>query len=670
VFSEWLKCNSIIDLVKDTQSYHPYPKATEREKWDNIPEKVVKVCIQEAEKYFGFQWPSLPAVNFMAFMRTGNRRAYEDYHFPRRKALAALVLGECIEGKGRFIDDIINGIWCICEESFWGVSAHNGVRATEPLPNVEDRYIDLFAAETGALLAWTKYLLADELNKVTHLVTRRIDIELEERIKRPFIHREDFWWMGITRKNVNNWTPWITANVMSIFLLNEYDQIRRAKALEKMMRCLDRFMGTYHDDGGCDEGTSYWNVAGGALFDCLDQLYLASDGKIDFFSNELVRQIGRYIYRCHIADKYFINFADGGAKINIAKDMIYRYGKRIQDLNMISLAIGVPSNADFRTGALRRALPEIFNYKEFLNANAKMEPPYARDVWMDGIQVMVAREKGGSTEGLYLAAKGGHNAESHNHNDVGSCIIFIDGLPGVIDIGAETYTKKTFSAQRYEIWTMQSQYHNVPTINEMMQQPGREYCASNAMYSMTEDNVTFSVDIHKAYPQEAGVKYYNRTYRMNRRKNVSEKLNENIYENIYENINGRIIEKTNEKTNKAFIEITDTYAFERESNTLSLNFMVWKKPEIINVNDGITADAIINDRITVDKLIDRLIKVEIDANTSFYMEFNKENTKVDIEHCDTSDEKLRQVWGDEGIYRIIITRTVPKEGSFSVRIYK
>ena len=77
--------------------------------------------------------------------------------------------------------------------------------------------------------------------------------------------------------------------------------------------------------------------------------------------------------------------------------------------------------------------------------------------------------------------------------------------------------------------------------------------------------------------------------------------------------------------------------------------MVWRKPEIIN--DGITSDG--------------LIKIEINANTYFYMQFNKENTIVDVEHCDTGDERLRRVWGgDEGIYRIIITRTVPKRRKF------
>ena len=71
-----------------------------------------------------------------------------------------------------------------------------------------------------------------------------------------------------------------------------------------------------------------------------------------------------------------------------------------------------------------------------------MEPHISEMYGWDGIQVMAAREKGGSPEGLYLAAKGGHNAESHNHNDVGSCIMFVDGLPGIIDVGWGSIPRK------------------------------------------------------------------------------------------------------------------------------------------------------------------------------------------------------------------------------------
>ena len=101
---------------------------------------------------------------------------------------------------------------------------------------------------------------------------------------------------------------------------------------------------------------------------------------------------------------------------------------------------------------------------------------------MPGIQVMAARVEEGSAQGLYLAAQGGHNAESHNHNDVGNFLIYADGQPAIIDVGVETYSAKTFSSKRYEIWTMQSAYHNLPTIDGVMQSAGRQFAASAVEY--------------------------------------------------------------------------------------------------------------------------------------------------------------------------------------------
>jgi len=77
----------------------------------------------------------LTAVRFMDFGRDGNRSRYEALYFRRRSALGGLVLAECLENEGRFIDQIINGIWCICEESTWILPAHNPLSKTkEPCP--------------------------------------------------------------------------------------------------------------------------------------------------------------------------------------------------------------------------------------------------------------------------------------------------------------------------------------------------------------------------------------------------------------------------------------------------------------------------------------------------------------------------------------------------------
>ena len=130
-------------------------------------------------------------------------------------------------------------------------------------------------------------------------------------------------------------------------------------------------------------------------------------------------------------------------------------------------------------GSIGRELPALFD-TEVRTAPARQ--PLVRDMWLPGIQIMAARIREGSAEGLYLAAQGGHNAESHNHNDVGNFIVYADGEPAIIDVGVETYTAKTFSAQRYDIWTMQSAYHNLPTVNGVMQGAGREFAARDVAY--------------------------------------------------------------------------------------------------------------------------------------------------------------------------------------------
>jgi hypothetical protein len=133
---------------------------------------------------------------------------------------------------------------------------------------------------------------------------------------------------------------------------------------------------------------------------------------------------------------------------------------------------------------------------------------------------MGARSAEGSSAGFYVAAKGGHNAESHNHNDVGNFIVYADGHPAIIDVGVETYTAKTFSSRRYEIWTMQSAFHNLPTINGIMQRNGKEYKAREAGYEANNKSAVFHCDISRAYPEQARVRSWKRTITLNRGKNV------------------------------------------------------------------------------------------------------------------------------------------------------
>jgi hypothetical protein len=387
------------------------------------------------------------------------------------------------------------------------------------LPDVQEPIIELFSAETGALLAWTHYLFGKQIDKVHPLIRERLEAEIERRLLSVYRNRQDFGWMGLNNdRPVNNWNPWIHSNLLTCALLMDADPARRAQTVYKILTSLDRFLDSYHDDGGCDEGPGYWNRAGASLFECLDLLHSASNGSVNYFDLPLVRQIGAYIYKVHIAGDWYVNFADAPAKVHPDGSLLYRFGKASGDGDLQAFGAYQYQHSGPGLESLGRALPALFQGAEIRKAEAR--DPLVREAWLDGIQVAAARRRAGTTEGFYFATLGGHNAESHNHNDVGNFVVYLNGNPVLIDVGVENYTAKTFSSKRYEIWTMQSAFHNLPTINGVMQAAGRQYEARDAGFHADDASAEFSADLAAAYPNPAGVEKWRRSVRLDRAANA------------------------------------------------------------------------------------------------------------------------------------------------------
>ncbi len=492
MFREWLANNDLSQIPLDGILF---PPLSDRTFWDKANGKVF---IDEAESLADFDWPTILATDFMAFTRTGDRNIMEDKHFARRRAFCAFVLAEICEGQGRFIDQIINGIMAISEESFWGVSAHY-IAGIRPLPNACDPYIDLFAAETGAAMAVCRYMLGDQLAAVATEVTERLDYELQRRIITPFLSHRDFWWMGYEKK-VNNWNPWVLSNITTVALLAVKDAQTRTEVLQKALFLLDNYMKTMPADGGCDEGINYWNVSAGAVFDLLFQLHLASHGKIDFFSDPLIYKMGDYACKAYIGNGRVVNLADGPNRIPLpgfAHGMIYNFGKMTKNRRLMGLGY-LFRGLTGREQALRRALTDLV-----YPAEETPFEPYPASV-LEELEVSFVR-----TEHFFGAVKGGHNAENHNHNDVGSFLIFSsDSEPIFIDAGVGVYTKDTFSENRYKIWSMQSSWHNLPDINGIAQKEGTRFRSAHFAY----DNGVTEVDFSPAYPETAGITRALRTF--------------------------------------------------------------------------------------------------------------------------------------------------------------
>jgi hypothetical protein len=584
------------------EAWRPYPK--DAAGWRQVPEAQRRAFVAAAERELTTGWATVPATAFLAYSRTGDRASYERLANQRRHKLGLLLAGELLEGRGRFVDAIADGVWVICEESFWGSVAHLGDQG--PLPDVRAPIVDLFAAETGALLAWTDYLVGERLDAVNPRVRERLRLEVERRVLAPALERDDFWWMGFGNREVNNWNPWINSNWLTAVLLLERDPDRRLRAVEKIARSLDRFIDGYPDDGGCDEGPVYWGHAAASLFESLDLLASATGGRADVRRASLVRAMARFIASAHIKDEWFVNVGDAAARLRPAPELVYRYGK----------AAGEPEVAAFGAWLARRrgpygpdevqpygtpgrVLPALSLAGEI--AAAPAAEPLEGEVWLPDLQLMAAREKPGSADGLYVAAWGGHNAQSHNHNDVGNVLVFADGRPVLADAGVGEYTSKTFSARRYEIWTMQSQWHNLPAINGVDQAAGAAFLARDVTYRATPVEVRFSLDIAPAWPAAAQVTKWKRDVVLDRAAH-------------------RVV-------------IDEDYALAAAREPVRLNFLT-----------PLAADVARPGRVLLTP----------EAGCSQEILYDAERFRANVEERRFEDSRLNAVWGDR-LFRVVLT---------------
>ena len=506
-------------LIADGNAWPHHPGYYDRAFWDNLPDDIRRKYVERAEKYLDFAWPALKATDFLEFIRSGKR--LQQGQTACGNALTSLVMGELTEGKGRFMDQIVNAVWHYSEQTWWGWSAHLGSqKAGAGLPDVNEPYVDLGVGEVTNNLSWTLFLFRKEFDKVHPLISKRLRQAIREKALNPYFKRNDFGYMGFKGGRPNNWNPWINYNMLTSYLLVEDDAERKTAAVKKILLSLDKFLNGYPDDGGCDEGPSYWGAAGAYLYECLEIMKNVTGGKFDVYDNPLIQNIGKYFYSVNVHAPYFVNFADADAKTGGSPSVVYRYGKAIGDTVMRKFGAYLAELNGWGGKSLSGKIGGRLGDLKLLDEirNAEKEEALVADFRFPDTDIAGGRDRQAEIKGFFFGAKGGHNAESHNHNDVGSCLMYFDGKPCIVDAGRETYTAKTFGKRRYEIWTMQSGYHNLPVINGVEQKAGAKYKANNSVFKANAGSVVFSTDIAAAYPEKAKVESWVRTYTLKRGK--------------------------------------------------------------------------------------------------------------------------------------------------------
>lgn len=593
--------NRLHEVLLSGSTFSPLPKADDPF-WSSLDMQSRQYYIKKGEELLNHEWPSLLARRYMDFDIDGNRTRYSSRYYGRRDALSDLCMAEIVENKGRFLDDIVNGVWLLLEETTWVVPAHS---SGNKLHDINDVTVDLFSAETAALLAWTDYYFGEQFDEITPLIRQRIYYEVNRRVIQSMLDHDDFWYMGYTGQIPNNWNPWIVSNWLAAVLLLEKDDGKRQASVWKALEVLDNYLNPFPADGGCDEGPGYWGRAAASLFDCLYLLDNATKGNIDVYKNPLIRNMGSYIYKIKIDDSWFVNFSDGSAINHHEAGTLFRIGAAINDKHMMAdaaeqfnAARGENKMPAGRSPFGQRIIPDLMIMDQLEKYDGKFipEPDYV----FPNLEVVVSRENKDQS-GFFLAIKGGFNNESHNHNDAGSFVVYYDGLPLVIDAGVGTYTRKTFSDERYDIWTMQSAYHNLPTLNGVMQHEGDEYKAEKFSYDTGEDKTVISMDLAGAYPAEAFTDSWNRSVTLDR--------------------------------NKGNIILCDTWQQQKQTERNMWHFLLAFEP-VVESKGNI-----------------KLSNGESELNLTFGAHFSPAIEKIELK-----DPRLSGVWG-ENIWRLTLTTT-------------
>lgn len=435
---------------------------TDRAVWETIPQGNI---IKDAENLLKTPIPELPEPLYKEYYQNGNRTNYQNARKYKYRRLPVFVLAECIENKSRFIAPLEEIIRSICADPSWTFPAHD---ANAEIYDGKTIHIDLVSADTSVELGLAVTWLGDKLSpEIRELIYRNIERRTfqpyEQSVKSGNNGRN--WWITGT----NNWNSVCHAGVVGAALALIDDPARRAWYIAAAEKFMQPFFSGFTPDGYCSEGMGYWNYGFGHFAELAEIVYQATDGHVDFLTMPKVRNCALFGFRMEVAPGLFAAFADCSITAKPDPALAKYLSRRFQ--------FGF---ADYEKYQNRLGSLKSTGVYCFPNSAAKTPETPATSTPLTELRtdfpdagVMIFRPKSEETKQLAFVCKGGHNAEHHNHNDVGSFTVMYAGTMPVLDPGGEVYTRRTFSNKRYDSKLLNSFGHPVPVINGQLQKTGR-----------------------------------------------------------------------------------------------------------------------------------------------------------------------------------------------------
>lgn len=408
------------------------------------------------------------------FYTDGDRSQFEKYYFGRRVLLSsAAILALLYPENERYLRDVEDTLWAICDEYSWAVPAHCTNDYADGITRV-----DLFVAETGAAVAEITALLKERLHETVFVRARA---ELKRRVFENYRNRHFDWETVRT-----NWSA-VCAGGIGIAMMYAAPELL-AEFLPRLLASEQCCMDSYTEDGVCLEGMSYWAYGFGYFVYFADLLYRFTDGKTDLFADPKVKLMATFPQRNLMMGDTATSFADGDMHAKVPLDLYHFLHRRYPDTVMLP----PKERMAFNRGNCR--FVQYLRHFAYFDPTLKGEElPKTTSFFPIAGQYITTRDT------FSFAVKAGRNDEPHNHNDVGTFILSTEKGQELCDLGAGLYTRQYFSSERYTIFCNSSLSHSVPIINGLSQHAGATYGGSIAV-----NGDTVTLEIGGAYPADVG----------------------------------------------------------------------------------------------------------------------------------------------------------------------
>lgn len=462
----------------------------------------VKECREKAERFSKQDIRSIKYSYFKAYDETGDRIQFQTIYMEHREILIAYAMACLIDGT--HITDLEDIIWAICDEYSWCLTAHfryGGTKVVEmlneekkgdgkmrPFYRKQEHMIDLCAAATAAILSEVIAMFEERL---APLVVYRARTLIRERVLEPFMEiNTPFFWETADF----NWSAVCAGNIgiAAIYMIDDSDML--APILSRVVDSMDCFLSGFGKDGVCQEGLGYWDYGFGNFIYFADLLLHRTDGAIDLFADEHVKTVALFEQRSFLDGIHAISFSDCAPNVQYEYAVAYYLKKRYPEVEIPPLTCAKPmmGNTEYWTVVVRNFL--------WSDPDEPIYPFKDQDLFLEDAQWVISRKTGNGHTASF-AAKGGHNDEPHNHNDLGSFMFSVDEEVFLCDLGGGLYTRQYFSEERYNMLVTGSQGHSVPIVNGNYQKDGKAFAAHQVSAVLNEEKVIFSADLTKAYPE-------------------------------------------------------------------------------------------------------------------------------------------------------------------------